>query len=92
VTVVNRGFETHPWHLHGHRVLVLAKDGKAPTGSPLLLDTFDVRPGEVWEVGFRATNPGLWMNHCHNLGHADLGMALHLTYEGVTSSFHDGHS
>jgi FtsP/CotA-like multicopper oxidase with cupredoxin domain len=92
VTVVNRGFETHPWHLHGHRVLVLAKDGRAPTGSPLLLDTFDVRPGEVWEVGFRATNPGLWMNHCHNLGHADLGMALHLTYEGVTSSFHDGHS
>lgn len=92
VTVVNRGFETHPWHLHGHRVLVLAKDGRAPTGSPLLLDTFDVRPGEVWEVGFRATNPGVWMNHCHNLAHADLGMALHLTYEEVTSSFHDGHS
>ncbi|MEH1123657.1 multicopper oxidase family protein [Micromonospora sp. CPCC 206061] len=92
VTVVNRGFETHPWHLHGHRVLVLTKDGRAPAGSPLLLDTFDVRPGEVWEVGFRATNPGLWMNHCHNLSHADLGMALHLTYEGVSSSFHDGHS
>ncbi|MCW6009177.1 multicopper oxidase family protein [Micromonospora sp. CPCC 205371] len=92
VTVVNRGLETHPWHLHGHRVFVLAKDGRAPTGSPLLLDTFDVRPGEVWEVGFRATNPGLWMNHCHNLSHADLGMALHLAYEGVASSFHGGHS
>jgi FtsP/CotA-like multicopper oxidase with cupredoxin domain len=92
VTVVNRGFETHPWHLHGHRVLVLAKDGRAPSGSPLLLDTFDVRPGEVWEVGFHAANPGLWMNHCHNLGHADLGMALHLVYEGVTGSFHGGHS
>jgi Multicopper oxidase len=24
-----------------------------------------------------ADNPGLWMNHCHNLGHADQGMALH---------------
>jgi hypothetical protein len=30
------------------------------------------------------------MNHCHNLSHADQGMALHLAYEGVTSSFHGG--
>jgi FtsP/CotA-like multicopper oxidase with cupredoxin domain len=90
-TVVNRGFETHPWHLHGHRVLVLAKDGRPPSGSPLWLDTFDVRPGEVWQVGFRATNPGVWMNHCHNLGHADQGMALHLSYDGVGTPFHDGH-
>ncbi|WP_169948486.1 multicopper oxidase family protein [Microbispora sp. H11081] len=91
LTVVNRGQETHPWHLHGHRVLVLSRDGRAPTGSPLSLDTFDVRPGEVWQVAFRATNPGLWMNHCHNLSHADLGMMLHLAYEGVTSPFHGSH-
>jgi FtsP/CotA-like multicopper oxidase with cupredoxin domain len=80
-TVVNRSLETHPWHLHGHRVLVLGKDGRAVTGSPLWLDTFDVRPGEVWRVAFRAGNPGMWMNHCHNLSHADEGMALHLTYQ-----------
>jgi FtsP/CotA-like multicopper oxidase with cupredoxin domain len=91
MTVVNRGFVTHPWHLHGHHVLVLSKNGRAPTGSPLWLDTFDVRPGEVWQVAFRAANPGLWMNHCHNLGHAAQGMALHLTYEGVTTPFHGGH-
>jgi FtsP/CotA-like multicopper oxidase with cupredoxin domain len=90
-TVVNRGLETHPWHLHGHRVLVLATDGRPPTGSPLWLDTFDVRPGEVWQVAFRAANPGVWMNHCHNLTHADEGMALHLRYAGVTTSFHGGH-
>jgi FtsP/CotA-like multicopper oxidase with cupredoxin domain len=90
MTVVNRGQATHPWHLHGHRVLVLTRDGHAPTGSPLWLDTFDVRPGEVWQVAFRAINPGLWMNHCHNLSHADQGMALHLAYEGVTSSIHGG--
>ncbi|WP_169986422.1 multicopper oxidase family protein [Microbispora sp. H10836] len=91
LTVVNRGRDTHPWHLHGHRVLVLSRDGRSPTGSPLWLDTFDVRPGEVWEVAFRATNPGLWMNHCHNLSHADLGMMLHLAYEGVTTPFHGAH-
>ncbi|MEV7964984.1 multicopper oxidase family protein [Sphaerisporangium sp. NPDC088356] len=91
VTVVNRGRETHPWHLHGHTVRVLSRDGRAPAGSPLLLDTFDVRPGEVWEVAFRANNPGMWMNHCHNLSHADQGMALHLAYEGVTTPFHGAH-
>ncbi|GAB3150578.1 multicopper oxidase family protein [Microbispora hainanensis] len=91
LTVVNRGRDTHPWHLHGHRVLVLSRNGNSVTGSPLWLDTFDVRPGEVWEVAFRADNPGLWMNHCHNLSHADLGMMLHLAYQGVTSPFHGAH-
>jgi len=82
-TVVNRSRDTHPWHLHGHHVLVLSRDGVAPGGSPLWLDTFDVRPGEVWRVAFRADNPGLWMNHCHNLSHADKGMMLELAYAGV---------
>ncbi|MEU4420860.1 multicopper oxidase family protein [Actinoplanes sp. NPDC024001] len=78
--IVNRSLEVHPWHLHGHHVLVLSRDGTPATGSPLWLDTFDVRPGEVWEVAFAADNPGMWANHCHNLPHADAGMTLHLTY------------
>ena len=91
MTVANRGLDTHPWHLHGHRVLVLERNGHAVRGSPLWLDTFDVRPGEVWRVAFRADNPGEWMNHCHNLTHAAQGMALHLRYDGVTAPFHGGH-
>ncbi|PZF81050.1 multicopper oxidase family protein [Jiangella anatolica] len=84
-SVVNRSLETHPWHLHGHGVLVLARDGRAATGSPLWVDTFDVRPGEVWDVAFEADNPGVWMNHCHNLPHAEQGMMLRLRYDGVTA-------
>ncbi|WP_433318530.1 multicopper oxidase family protein [Micromonospora sp. CA-269861] len=79
-TIVNRSQTVHPWHLHGHHVLVLARDGKPAGGSPLWLDSFDVRPGEVWKVAFRADNPGMWANHCHNLAHADAGMTLHLMY------------
>jgi FtsP/CotA-like multicopper oxidase with cupredoxin domain len=79
-TIVNRSLVVHPWHLHGHRVLVLSRDGKPATGSPLWLDSFDVRPGEVWEVAFLADNPGVWANHCHNLAHAEAGMMLHLMY------------
>jgi len=91
-TVVNRSLETHPWHLHGHPVLIRSRNGIRSTGSPLLMDTFDVRPGEVWEVAFQATNPGIWMNHCHNLPHADQGMMLRLAYDGVTTPFGDAHS
>ncbi|MEV0270090.1 multicopper oxidase family protein [Hamadaea sp. NPDC050747] len=79
-TIVNRSLVVHPWHLHGHHVLVLSRNGKAATGSPLWLDSFDVRPGEVWEVTFKADNPGMWANHCHNLAHAEQGMLLHLMY------------
>jgi FtsP/CotA-like multicopper oxidase with cupredoxin domain len=79
-TIVNRSLAVHPWHLHGHRVLVLSRNGKPSTGSPLWLDSFDVRPGDVWEVGFVADNPGVWANHCHNLAHAGQGMTMHLMY------------
>lgn len=87
VTVVNRSMETHPWHLHGQPVLILSRDGTRSSGSPLWVDTFDVRPGQVWEVAFEATNPGIWMNHCHNLPHAHQGMMLRLRYDGVTTPF-----
>ncbi|MBQ1027970.1 multicopper oxidase family protein [Micromonospora sp. C95] len=91
-TVVNRSPETHPWHLHGHPVLILSRNGTPTSGSPLWMDTFDVRPGEVWEVAFKATNPGIWMNHCHNLPHAQQGMMLQLRYDGVTTPFHGSHT
>ncbi|MEV0155465.1 multicopper oxidase family protein [Micromonospora sp. NPDC050686] len=78
--IVNRSLVVHPWHLHGHHVLVLSRNGAPATGSPLWLDSFDVRPGDVWEVAFAADNPGVWANHCHNLPHADAGMTLHLMY------------
>jgi FtsP/CotA-like multicopper oxidase with cupredoxin domain len=91
-TVVNRSLETHPWHLHGHPVLILSRDGTPSSGSPLWVDTFDVRPGQVWEVAFEATNPGIWMNHCHNLPHADQGMMLRLGYHGVSTPFGGAHT
>lgn len=87
LTVVNRSFETHPWHLHGHTAYVLSRDGRVPSDGPIALDTFDVRPGEVWRVALEANNPGLWMNHCHNLAHAADGMMLRLDYTGINTPF-----
>ncbi|MFG2042450.1 multicopper oxidase family protein [Dactylosporangium sp. NPDC048998] len=91
LTVVNRSRDTHPMHLHGHHVLALRYNGRPFTGSPLWMDTFDVQPGEVWEVALRADNPGVWMNHCHNLKHAAKGMVVHLAYEGYAAPSHHVH-
>jgi FtsP/CotA-like multicopper oxidase with cupredoxin domain len=89
-TFINRGLDHHPMHLHGHHMLVLSRNGKPTTGSPWWTDSLDVAPGEVYEVAFKADNPGIWMDHCHNLWHAETGMTMHLSYEGVTTPFRAG--
>jgi FtsP/CotA-like multicopper oxidase with cupredoxin domain len=90
VTIVNDTGAVHPMHLHGHHALVLSRDGVPATGSPWWTDTLDVRPHERFEVAFRADNPGVWMDHCHNLRHAAEGLTMHLAYEGVTTPFVTG--
>ncbi|MDQ6418752.1 multicopper oxidase family protein [Paenibacillus sp. LHD-117] len=89
-TIINRSAVEHPMHLHGHHMLVLSRNGETVSGSPWWSDTLDVAPGEVYEVAFLANNPGLWMDHCHNLTHAAAGMTMHLMYDGVTSPFEIG--
>ena len=88
--IVNRSDEVHPMHLHGHHVVVLARDGVAASGSPWWADSLDVRPGETYQVAFVADNPGIWADHCHTLAHASDGLVAHLMYEGVTTRFRMG--
>ena len=40
-----------------------------------------------FEIAFLADNPGIWMDHCHNLKHARQGLVTHLMYEGVTTPY-----
>src|SRR6266536_2322484 len=64
----------HPFHLHGAgRFLVLARDG---TTEPNLVwqDTVLVRTGQVVDILFDVSNPGLWMAHCHLAEHMQSGM------------------
>ncbi len=87
MTISNGSGETHPMHLHGHHAVVLARDGVAATGSPWWTDSLEVGNGESYEIAFVADNPGLWMDHCHNLPHAAEGLMAHLMYEGVSTPF-----
>ncbi|WP_219417866.1 multicopper oxidase domain-containing protein [Pseudonocardia nigra] len=88
--VVNDSGEVHPMHLHGHHAVVLARDGVAATGSPWWFDSIDVADGETYDIAFVADNPGVWMDHCHNLPHATEGLVAHLMYEGVTTPYRLG--
>jgi FtsP/CotA-like multicopper oxidase with cupredoxin domain len=90
ITITNHTKAVHPMHLHGHHVLVLSRDGAPASGSPWSVDTLNVLPGEQYVIAFRADNPGIWMDHCHNLGHAAAGLTMHLAYAGVTTPFRVG--
>jgi FtsP/CotA-like multicopper oxidase with cupredoxin domain len=83
VTIANHTSVVHPMHLHGHHALVLSRNGEPATGSPWWTDTLNVDPGDEYVIAFRADNPGVWMDHCHNLGHAAAGLTMHLAYAGI---------
>jgi FtsP/CotA-like multicopper oxidase with cupredoxin domain len=85
--IVNKSDEVHPMHLHGHHVVVLARDGVRASGSPWSVDSLDVQAGETYDVAFVADNPGIWSDHCHTLSHATNGLVAHLMYEGVSTPF-----
>lgn len=88
--ISNSSGQVHPMHLHGHHVLVLSRDGVRATGSPWWADTLEVENGETYEVAFVADNPGIWMDHCHNLPHVAEGLVVHLAYAGVWEPYRVG--
>lgn len=60
----------HPMHLHGMPFKVVATDGyPVPEVAQLTKDTISVAPGERYDIEFLATEPGVWMLHCHILHH-----------------------
>ena len=85
--IANHSGEVHPMHLHGHHAVVLSRNGVPASGSPWWVDSLDVANGDTYDIAFLADNPGIWMDHCHNLPHAAQGLATHLMYEGVTTPF-----
>lgn len=65
----------HPFHIHGERFLVLARDGEE---EPNLVwkDTVLIPTGQVVDLLIDASNPGVWMAHCHIAEHMEAGMML----------------
>ena len=76
----------HPIHLHGQRMLVVARDG-VPTRNLVWKDTALIPVGSTVDLLIDASNPGAWMLHCHIAEHLGAGMmaVLHVDPQGTRS-------
>ncbi|MGN6393557.1 MAG: multicopper oxidase family protein [Gemmatimonadales bacterium] len=74
----------HPIHLHGQRMLVVARDG-VPTKNLVWKDTALVPVGSTVDLLIDASNPGAWMLHCHIAEHLGAGMmaVMHVDPPGL---------
>jgi FtsP/CotA-like multicopper oxidase with cupredoxin domain len=90
MTIKNTSGDVHPMHLHGHHAVVLSRNGVPASGSPWWVDSLHVADDETYEIAFLADNPGVWMDHCHNLPHAAEGLIAHLAYAGVSTPYEVG--
>jgi hypothetical protein len=71
VRFMNEGNMMHPWHSHGYRMKVVARDGYPLTEATFDCDTLGVNPGERWDVNITADRLGIWAFHCHILPHVE---------------------
>ena len=65
----------HPMHVHGQRMLLLARNGVA-NADPVWKDTILIPAGEIDDLLIEMSNPGAWMMHCHIAEHRTAGMMM----------------
>jgi FtsP/CotA-like multicopper oxidase with cupredoxin domain len=71
IRFMNEGIMMHPWHSHGYRMRIVARDG-FPLGTAAFdCDTIGVNPGERWDAVIEVDRPGIWAFHCHILPHVE---------------------
>ena len=97
--LINAGNLIHTMHSHGHSFRIVATDGNpVPAGLQLTKDSVTLGPSERVDVELHATNPGVWMFHCHMEHHMANGMMTTLRYEGTVplvvagAAGHAGHA
>lgn len=79
----------HPMHLHGMQFQVLERRGVRHEGyvDEGWKDTVLLMPGERIKILVRFGDyPGLFLYHCHNLEHEDMGMMRNYLIENTTAA------
>lgn len=86
VVLQNLDKDTHPFHLHGHTFSILAYEENATydpanpptlnTATPLKRDTATIPIHGYTIISFDASNPGIWLLHCHIEFHYGSGFAV----------------
>jgi FtsP/CotA-like multicopper oxidase with cupredoxin domain len=67
----NEGVMMHPWHTHGFRQHVVARDGAQLGNASFYCDTLGVNPGERFDAIVECERVGVWAFHCHILPHVE---------------------
>ena len=84
-SLVNASSLPHPVHVHVGQFRVLSRRGGRGRVMPWetgLKDTVLVLPGEQVDIAVRFDeHPGLFLMHCHNLEHEDMGMMMNFQVE-----------
>ena len=71
IRFMNEGTMMHPWHTHGFRMSIVARDGAPLGGAAFKCDTLGVNPGERWDAIIDCDRTGVWAFHCHILPHVE---------------------
>lgn len=71
VRYMNEGIMYHPFHSHGYKQTIVARDGYPLGSNAYDADTVTVGPGERWDVNITVDRIGLWAYHCHILPHVE---------------------
>jgi FtsP/CotA-like multicopper oxidase with cupredoxin domain len=71
IRYMNEGVMMHPWHTHGFRQRVVARDGAELGTAAFDCDTLGVNPGERFDAIVECDRVGVWAFHCHILPHVE---------------------
>ena len=94
IRIINDNSSKHPMqhliHFHGQRFLVIEENG-VKNENLVWKDTVFVPTGTTTDIILDASNPGIWMVHCHISEHLEAGMMStftvgNKTYRGVRHS------
>jgi manganese oxidase len=71
IRYMNEGLMMHPWHTHGFRQRIVARDGWPLGSAEFDCDTLGVNPGERFDAIVDCDRVGVWALHCHVLSHVE---------------------
>jgi manganese oxidase len=71
IRYMNEGMMMHPWHTHGFRQRIVARDGWPLGNAEFDCDTLGVNPGERFDAIVECDREGVWAFHCHVLSHVE---------------------
>ncbi|KAF9003375.1 Fet3 protein [Cyathus striatus] len=101
IVVKNGDAGKHPFHLHGHKYMIIGRSqdytSSDPTlnpplqegqANPIRRDTIQIPSLNSATLRIVADNPGVWFFHCHIEWHLEVGLAVQLVEAPIQAQQH----